>query len=52
MKAIGDVVAQILVWLFVAALVFVFQGSPDLWDKWHAAAMGDCKCPSVGKSAE
>ena len=25
--------------LIGAALVFVFQGEPDLFDKWHAAAM-------------
>lgn len=31
-------------WLLVIfGLVFVFQGEPDLWDKWHAEAMGKCE---------
>ena len=25
---------------FVFALFFIFQGEPDLWDKWHDQAMG------------
>jgi hypothetical protein len=29
---------------FVFALIFVFEGDPDLWDKWHAQAMGDYTC--------
>lgn len=24
---------------FILLLFFVFSGEPDLWDKWHAAAM-------------
>jgi hypothetical protein len=23
----------------IVALVFVFHGEPDVWDKWHAKAM-------------
>jgi len=34
----------VIFWTFVLALIFVFQGEPDLWDRWHAKAMGtDCR---------
>lgn len=44
MKHIGEAIASILSCLLILALLFVFDGEPDLWDKWHAMAMGtECK---------
>lgn len=28
---------------FMFLVLFVFWGDPDLWDLWHAKAMGACK---------
>lgn len=39
MKKIVDIFAIALAVLFVLALVFLFIGQPDLWDKLHAMAM-------------
>lgn len=33
----------------IAALVFIFQGEPDLWDRWHAQAMGVQAASTQGK---
>ena len=44
MKALAEVLAGILIVAASLALFFLFDGTPDLWDKWHAAAMGkECK---------
>lgn len=29
--------------LVVLVLFFLFSGEPDLWDRLHAMAMGQCK---------
>jgi hypothetical protein len=52
MKALGETVSLLLMWSFVGFLIFVFTGKPDLWDKWHAQAMGDTKCLELGKGTE
>jgi hypothetical protein len=31
---------DLTLWVFVLALVFLFSGTPDVWDRLHAAAMG------------
>lgn len=37
-----------VVWVaLILALCFIFYGTPDLWDKWHAQAMGQCPPPSA-----
>jgi hypothetical protein len=42
--------SQILGWVAIFALFFIFWGTPDLWDKWHAEAMGTT-CTVMGKEA-
>jgi hypothetical protein len=37
----------------VLAVIFIFQGDPDLWDKWHDQAMGKpCAAAEIGKQKE
>jgi len=38
-----EVVALILLATFLLYLAFIFEGEPDLWDKWHTEAM-EQKC--------
>lgn len=45
----GDILELMLIIVIISALAFVFQGEPDIWDKWHAAAMGT-SCPPVTAS--
>lgn len=33
----------------ILILVFLFKGEPDLWDKWHDAAMHWPVCERSGK---
>lgn len=33
-------ISQMLWGILIFAMLFVFYGEPDLWDKWHEAAMG------------
>ena len=40
----NDAFGFVAFWLFVLALVFVFTGEPDLWDKLHQRAMQDASC--------
>lgn len=35
-----DTLATVVV---ILGLVFLFKGEPDVWDKWHAEAMGKCQ---------
>lgn len=36
--------SDFLLLVSVLALVFLFQGDPDVWDKWHDRAMNtECK---------
>lgn len=41
-----ETLAFVLIIVAIAVLFFIFQGSPDLWDKWHDRAMGQ-SCPVV-----
>jgi len=50
MRQIVEILELILLVAFVCALAFIFEGDPDLWDKWHAHAM-DQGCIELGKSA-
>ena len=34
-----DTLGFILILLFIFAIVFVFDGTPDLWDVWHDRVM-------------
>lgn len=44
MKELGQAIGSILWILLILALVFVFYGEPDVWDKWHTMAMGaECR---------
>lgn len=38
-KQLAATVDLILWTVFALALVFLFSGDPDIWDKWHAHAM-------------
>lgn len=38
-EAMKDLLELIVLVGFVLAIMFVFGGEPDLWDKWHADAM-------------
>lgn len=31
---------DIAFWLFLLAMIFLFEGTPDVWDRLHAAALG------------
>lgn len=39
MRELYEGLAMILLTTFIMALVFIFTGTPDLWDVWHNAAM-------------
>jgi hypothetical protein len=43
MKSLLETISTILFFVFCLALMFVFHGEPNVWDKWHQAAMGVCK---------
>lgn len=48
-----DTIELILIFCFIASVCFVFSGEPDLWDKWHAQAIGEqtqVECTAVGKA--
>jgi hypothetical protein len=46
MKELAQAIGSILWMLLILALVFLFYGEPDLWDRWHALAMGS-ECSAV-----
>ena len=49
MKSFVETFEWIIVFCFMAALCFVFDGDPDLWDKWHTHAMEQgCAAPPSG----
>jgi hypothetical protein len=35
-----DIAELILITAFILSLFFIFSGTPDVWDMWHAKAMG------------
>jgi len=41
MKRLHDEISGLIFIAVVIGLFWVFDGSPDLWDKWHAEVMGD-----------
>jgi hypothetical protein len=43
MKAFFEMLTAILCAMFFIGLVFIFDGSPNVWDQWHSLAMGVCK---------
>jgi hypothetical protein len=45
MKDIAELIGTILFIVLLFAMAFVFEGNPNLWDKWHAQAMGH-SCPA------
>lgn len=42
-KSLVNTLDLILFVVFVAGLIFLFEGDPDVWDVLHAAAMHGCK---------
>lgn len=43
----STILEMLAFWLFVAMILlacFVFQGTPDLWDKLHDRAMTEASC--------
>lgn len=47
MKALLAMIEWILFMSFIFALLFLFDGEPDLWDKFRSQAMGQ-SCTSQG----
>lgn len=45
MKDFWDAVATVILLFAAAALVFVFQGDPDIWDRAHAKVMHKLEAP-------
>jgi len=44
MKELLETVSGILFFASLLALLFIFDGTPDLWDKWHEKVMSEsCK---------
>jgi len=39
MNRLLETLALILIFLFILECFFIFEGTPDLWDKWHMEAM-------------
>ncbi len=39
-----EAIAFVLIGAAVLALFFIFDGTPDLWDKWHEKAMSAASC--------
>ena len=47
-SGLHEALALLIVLLAVAGAVFLFQGSPDLWDLWHARARYGVRWSGVG----
>jgi hypothetical protein len=44
MKDLLEVIAASIVAIVIFGAIFILQGNPSLWDKWHDEAMGKCEC--------
>ena len=44
MRVLLEVMGYIMLCSVIFGLVFIFQGTPDLWDKWHERVMADAEC--------
>lgn len=42
MKALCEAIALIVLCVFWLGVWFIFDGNPDIWDKWHDRAMQEC----------
>lgn len=49
MKEFGETLSWIMIILFSMAIYFVFDGSPDLWDKLHERVMQSATCLERGE---
>lgn len=49
MRDVASILELILLVLFVMALVFLFEGDPDVWDSLQERAM-NTECLAVGKA--
>lgn len=47
-SSLREALALLVVLLTVAGAVFLFQGSPDLWDLWHARVKYGVRWSGVG----
>lgn len=47
-SSLPEALALLIVLLTAASAVFIFQGSPDLWDLWHARARYGVRWSGVG----
>ena len=49
MKDLLEVIAASIAAAVIFGAIFILQGNPSLWDKWHDEAMGKCECASAKK---
>ncbi len=47
MKDLLEVIAASIAAAVIFGAIFILQGNPSLWDKWHDEAMGKCECASA-----